>query len=192
MEDGDDEVMEATYRALCEHGYAGLTVQDIADRSEKSKSTLHYHYDTKREILLAFLDYLYDGFEDRLRDTDADTPAEEVVEVLSPRDDAVDEGFRTAILEMKAQSPYDEHIRGKLVEFDDALADHLEGVVRRGVEDGVFRDDVEAASASEFLVTLGNGLRTRSVTVGKTHDELRETVERYVETRLVAGEEEDG
>jgi len=57
--------MEATYRALCAHGYADLTTQDIADESETSKASLHYHYDTKEELLLSFLDYLYDRFVER-------------------------------------------------------------------------------------------------------------------------------
>ncbi|MEF8974259.1 MAG: helix-turn-helix domain-containing protein, partial [Haloarcula sp.] len=48
MNDGDtaDDIMDATYRALCTHGYADLTMQDIADESDKSKAALHYHYDS--------------------------------------------------------------------------------------------------------------------------------------------------
>ncbi|MFP4188855.1 MAG: TetR family transcriptional regulator C-terminal domain-containing protein, partial [Halobacteriales archaeon] len=64
---------------------------------------------------------------------------------------------------------------------------YLEDVVERGVEEGVFRDNVDAEETAEVLVAVGNGLRTRSVTVGKTDDELRAAVETYVETCLVNG-----
>ena len=43
--DTPEGVTEATCRALCEHGYADLTMQDIADESNKSTAALHYHYD---------------------------------------------------------------------------------------------------------------------------------------------------
>lgn len=184
--DADDEIMEATYRALCENGYAGLTMQDIADESEKSKATLHYHYDTKQELLLAFLDYLFDEFHGRLGSVEADGPAEELVEALTPRAEVAGDGFRTAVLEMKAQSPYNEGVRGKLVEFEEEVKGHIRDILRRGVDEGVFRDDVDASETAEFLVTLGNGLRTRSVTVGRTDEELRGTVEGYVERSLLA------
>jgi AcrR family transcriptional regulator len=191
MEDGrNDEIMEATYRALCENGYAGLTMQDIADESEKSKATLHYHYDTKQELLLAFLDYMLDEFHDRLEREGNEDPTEELVGLLTPREDEVGDGFRTAMLEMKAQSPYNEGIRRKLIEYETELKGYLSDVIRSGVDDGVFRDDLDAEETAETLVALGNGLRTRSVTVGKSDDELRATVETYVETCLV--EEGDG
>ena len=43
-----EQVIRATYRALCAHGYANLTMRDIADETDLSKAALHYHYDTKR------------------------------------------------------------------------------------------------------------------------------------------------
>ncbi len=66
--------MAATYRALCAHGYADLTMQRIADEAGKSKSLLHYHYGTKQELLVAFLDYLFDRFEARVAATEGDAP----------------------------------------------------------------------------------------------------------------------
>ncbi len=182
---GDDEIMEATYRALCENGYAGLTMQDIADESEKSKATLHYHYDTKQELLLVFLEYLLDGFRERLEETETEDPAEELIEAVTPRGDGVSDGFRTAMLEMKAQSPYNEGIRRKLAEYEDELEAYLEDVIREGVDDGSFREGIEASETAEMLVALGSGLRTRSVTTGKEGEDLRATVETYIEACLL-------
>ncbi|QLH79707.1 TetR family transcriptional regulator [Halosimplex rubrum] len=83
-----EAIMGATYRALCEHGYADLTMQDIADESDKSKASLHYHFDTKEELLLAFLDHLYDAFTDDVGTTDGDDAVERLVrfvdELLCP------------------------------------------------------------------------------------------------------------
>lgn len=50
----DEEIMEATYRALREHGYADLTIKRIAAEYGKSTAAVHYHYDTKEELLRRF------------------------------------------------------------------------------------------------------------------------------------------
>ncbi|WP_226479368.1 hypothetical protein [Natrinema amylolyticum] len=53
MKDGSTtEISKATYRARCEHGFAA--------ESETSKTSLHDHYDSTNELLVSFLDLLYD------------------------------------------------------------------------------------------------------------------------------------
>ena len=65
--DTDEEIMQATYRALSEHGYANLTIKRIAAEYGKSTAAIHYHYDTKDDLLAAFLDFLLDRFTDATR-----------------------------------------------------------------------------------------------------------------------------
>ncbi|MFB6301973.1 MAG: hypothetical protein ABEH78_03840 [Haloferacaceae archaeon] len=69
-----DEIVGATSRAPCEHGYAQSTMQDIADRTDRITAALHY--DGKCDLLLALLDHPYAGFADRVRHPAGDTPAE--------------------------------------------------------------------------------------------------------------------
>src|SRR6056297_754308 len=122
-----DDLMEATYCALCKHGYAELTMQDIAAESTKSKGTLHYHFEGKQDLLESFLEFLLDRFEERTETIPGETPAEQLHEfldeLLTPADEDSAEEFRTAILEIKAQSPYNEAYREKLSGFDAALRD---------------------------------------------------------------------
>ncbi|PSQ42055.1 TetR family transcriptional regulator, partial [Halobacteriales archaeon QS_9_68_42] len=54
-EETRERITNATYRALCDHGYAALTMQDIADECDCSKSLLHYHFDTKEDLLVELL-----------------------------------------------------------------------------------------------------------------------------------------
>lgn len=67
-----EAIMDATYQALCKHGYTDLTIQKIADEFGKSKSLLYYHHDTKDEILIVLLEYLLNQFtvEDTIDPTD--------------------------------------------------------------------------------------------------------------------------
>jgi AcrR family transcriptional regulator len=190
-DDVREEIMAATYRALCEHGYADLTMQDIADETDRSKATLHYHYDGKRDLLLAFLDYLHGSFTDRVDDPAGETPAERlesfVDAVLTPTesDERTREAFGTAALELKAQAPYDEAVRDRLRAFDEFLFDRIRDLVVAGVEAGEFRD-VAPDDTARFLVTAIDGARTKQVAIGQDVTCTRRMIHAYVRTHLVA------
>jgi len=182
-----DDLMEATYCALCKHGYAELTMQDIAAESTKSKGTLHYHFDSKQDLLESFLEFLLDRFEERTETVPGETPAERLHEftdeLLTPSDDSAEE-FRTAILEIKAQSPYNEAYRERLREFDRALRDRIATLVADGLKTGEFRDDVEPKATADFLVTLFHGAQTRATAVDRPTERTRQYVHAYIDETL--------
>ncbi|NIC00551.1 TetR/AcrR family transcriptional regulator [Halobacterium sp. R2-5] len=190
MGEPTDEILEATYRALCEHGFADLTVQDIADHSEKSKATIHYHYDSKHDLFTAFLEYLYDDYTEHVDAVDGDTHRERLLALvefsLAEGGDVPGIDFRTAMLEIKAQAPYDDAFREQLTRFDRYLADRIREVIEAGVDAGEFREDVDPETTAEFLLTTIKGAYTRHVSVDHPLDRIRETLAEYVETRLVA------
>lgn len=195
-DDVSTEIMTATYRALCEHGYAALTMQDIADETDKSKASLHYHYDSKHDLLVAFLDYLFEEFTDRVADPAGDTPVERleafIDSVLSPPTEDKDErvAFKTAILELKAQAPYNDDVRERLQAFDDYLFERVREYVETGIEAGEFRD-VDPADTARFIVTVLDGAQTKQVAVGQDIACTRRMLHAYVETHLVAADGND-
>jgi AcrR family transcriptional regulator len=191
-----DDLMEATYRALCKHGYADLTMQDIAAESTKSKGTLHYHFAGKQDLLESFLEYLLEEFEDRTETVSGETPAERLRafldELLTPSDESAEE-FRTAILEIKSQSPYNEAYRERLREFDRALRDRIADLVADGLEAGEFRDDVDPDEVADFLVTLFHGAQTRAAAVDRSPERTLASVHEYIdETLCLEGSERNG
>lgn len=185
-----DDIMCATYRALCRHGYADLTMQDIADEWAKSKAALHYHYDTKRGLLLAFLDHLFESYTERVADPAEGTPRERLDGLVAaaldpPRADATRE-LRTALFEVKAQAPHDDAFRERLERFDRYLQAEIRGVVGAGVESGAFRADVDPDEIATLLVTLVNGAHSRRVVLGDDAG-MPETIRSFVDDHL-AGE----
>ncbi|MFD1564162.1 TetR/AcrR family transcriptional regulator [Haloarchaeobius amylolyticus] len=182
-----DDLMEATYCALCKHGYAELTMQDIAAESTKSKGTLHYHFDSKQDLLESFLEYLLNEFEARTETVPGETPAEQlhefVDELLTPSDDSTEE-FRTAILEIKAQSPYNEAYRERLREFDTLLQQRIAALVAEGLETGAFHADVDPEATADFLVTLFHGAQTRATAVDRPPERTRQYVHEYIDEIL--------
>lgn len=185
MGDASDEIMEATYRALCEHGYADLTMQRIADNSSKSKAALHYHYDTKEELLRAFLDYVADWFEGELA-TDSADPEERIRSIVEAVFDPAEEDrgeYATALLEIKAQAPYNEAYRERLRALDERLRRTVADAVRDGVERGAFAD-ADPETVARFVATATNGAHAREVGLGEGPAETRALVESYLESEL--------
>ncbi|WP_255195521.1 TetR/AcrR family transcriptional regulator [Halorarius litoreus] len=185
MGDASADIMSATYRALCEHGYADLTMQRIADASGRSKAALHYHYDTKEELLNAFLDDMLDQFEARLACESAD-PAERLGTFLDAVFDPAAEvtgEFPVALLEIKAQAPYHEPYRTRLREMDERMRELLEATVAEGVESGAFAD-CDPETVARFVVTLINGSHARNVALGEAPEQGRTLVEAYLERTL--------
>lgn len=193
-EDTTDELMRATYCALCKHGFADLTMQDIADESSKSKATLHYHYDSKRDLLVAFLDYLYERFKERVAASGGETPSEQLLAfvdaVMTPPPRDRQEEFQTAILEIKAQAPYEDDFRERLARFDELVYDRVLTIVAAGVEDGTFSADVDPGMVASFFVTVVSGAHTRHVVEGRQPEGTVEALAEYVESKLLADDAE--
>ncbi|MFQ3320151.1 MAG: AcrR family transcriptional regulator [Natronomonas sp.] len=177
------EIMEATYQALCEHGYADMTVQRIADESSLSTAAIHYHFDTKEELLIAFLDYLIERFEQRFACT-ANDPRERLEtflhKVFAPEDSG---DFPIALLELKAQAPYHEGYRERFLEVDRHMRDIVAEAVRNGI-DGNYFDDADPDTVARSVVTMINGGHSREVSLGETQEKTRDAVEEYLELQL--------
>ncbi len=196
MSDPSEDIMRATYCALCERGYAELTMRHIAEEADRSKASLHYHYESKQGLMLAFLDHLYDRFTDRVGGYDPDDAAgvddpdarlrEFLDDVLHPpNEDSVRE-FRTALLEIKAQAPYDGAFRERLAAFDDHIYDTVRDLVAAAVASGRYRDDADPDEIARFVLTLVDGAQSRHVVAGEDPDRLQATLESYLDGHLVA------
>jgi AcrR family transcriptional regulator len=185
------DIMEATYRALCEHGYADLTIQAIADEFDKSKSLLYYHYDTKDEILIAFLSYLLDRFTvENAVDTD-DSPDEQlralVEEFLpaSPPDEHRE--FQLALFELRSRALSKPAYREQFTRVDRLVNGAFVDVLAAGVDDGTFRAvDIEATAA--LLVSTITGAMLRRVTSDEDVMSTRAAITELLDSQLIAGD----
>ena len=163
-----DEIMDGVYRALRAHGYADVTMQDIADECSKSKSLLHYHYDTKEDLLVAFLDYVITDSEARIRAHADDPPAERLAGFVGwfvfEADAADREAFHIALLELRTQGPFNERIREQLVRSDRLLRGTVADILESGIDAGVFRE-VDVDETAALIVATLDGARTRQITL---------------------------
>ena len=189
-DDDHDRIMTAVGQALRTHGYADLTMQDIAAECDVSTAALHYHYDTKADLLAAFLEGLLDDNEQRLADRGERPPVEQLCAfiawfVFGP-DDQERIAFHLALLEMRSRGPHDARIRDQLVRSDRLLRETVAAILAEGIDAGAF-ESVDIEETAALIVATLDGARTRQITLGgeSVSDEYTRVVADGLLARLV-------
>jgi len=186
--EAQEQIMQATYRALSSHGYADLTIKHIAEEYGKSTAAVHYHYDTKEDLLAAFLDYVLDWFVSSVHEVETTDPEDRLDLLLDrllaePDDQLL--GFMTAMLEMRGQAPYVESFADRFQQNDEYTRYLLSTVIVDGIDEGVFAD-VDADDVADGLMTIVDGARTRAVVLDDPGvlAAARQTADEYVQANL--------
>mgnify|MGYP006277867839 FL=1 len=190
--DTREAIMQATYRALCEHGYAGLTISRIAEDFSKSKSLLYHHYESKDELLLDFLAFMLERFQAAVPEGRTDPPEERLEAVLetslSADEDGPDLEFLRAMTELRAQAAHDERFRDHFKTHDRVFRETLVEIGEDGIESGVFRD-VDAEQVATFLfATLAGGMNQQATAETGAETETLAELRWYVDHRLLAAD----
>jgi len=183
----DEEIMKATYRALREYGYADLTIKRIAAEYGKSTAAIHYHYDTKEELLAAFLDYILNRFVASIREIETTDPEQRLTVLLDKLLVAPQENpdLSVALLEMRSQAPYNEAFAERFRQNDEYVRYLVKAVINHGIDENAFAD-VDADRVTRSLLTIVEGARTRSVVFDDVseYERARATAEEYVDATL--------
>lgn len=176
-------IMAATHRALCRHGYADLSIQKIADEFDMTTAVLHYHYDTKENLLAAFLEHLLDEYATQFDIEDIDDPRDRLLALIDAllvvlvgvdgdgERDAADaprslggEELSMALLELRAQAGRNEAFRDQFTVNYDYARDLMVETIEEGIERDVFRP-VDAEQVATLVLTTMLGGRAYHVSL---------------------------
>ncbi|WP_170845536.1 TetR/AcrR family transcriptional regulator [Halorientalis persicus] len=184
LDETKQEIMQATYDAIQQHGYAGLTIQSIADNFGKSKAVLHYHYDTKEDLLAAFLDYLLSEFGETIQIEGLSSPEEQLLSLvdllLYGSDDTASEEIRQmqiALLEVQSQSPHKPLYCEQFTQIYHRLSDLFAEIIKRGMREGVFREvDADLTAQHILFIIVGGQLNQHTTNLETDPDKIRKIV----------------
>ena len=188
-EEARQEVAGAVRRALAKHGYANLTTSQIAEETEKSEAFLFYHYDTKDDLVSAFLEDSIGWLDTRLKLTteDLETPDERLralcdimLAIDSPR---AMQGINIAVMELLSHAPHKESLQEPLRVHQDYVRDRLAEEIRAGVEQGIYREDVDPESSASFLQMTLDGSTGSVLSLGMEDvgEDIREEIHAYID-----------
>ena len=185
----EEEIMEATYRALLKHGYADLSISRIADELDKSKAAIYYHYDTKDDLLVAFLEFAVDRFEETIDTETGDEPPEDlehVIEKLLPlQPDEEQRQLQAVLVGLRSQAVTNGVFREQFTQIDERLAATVRSIVERGIDDGTFRDVDPSRVAEHILATVNGAMYGRVTTDRKSAAAAaRVSLDSYIDSEL--------
>ncbi|WP_284010058.1 TetR/AcrR family transcriptional regulator [Haloarcula pelagica] len=191
--DSREAIMHATFCALQQHGYAGLSIQRIADEAELSKSTFYHHFDGKEDLLLSFLEFILDTFDQLFQLESSGDPHADLKTFVSlvlgdfPHAEELpdrDAALRTYV-ELRAHAVRTPEFRAKFTETDHRFTDRVSTIIEEGIEEGVFAD-VDPEQTAQFLLTMIDGIVLQNAT--REDDPvatMQESLETYIDERLV-------
>lgn len=193
MDETQTALMRATYETLCKHGYSDITIQRIGDEFPKSKSLIYQHYNSKDELLVAFLETMIDHFETEIpveETTDALNQLQTLLDhLLAPSLETERYEFTSAMTELRAQAPHNEAYRDQFTKSDQLVHEHIADILELGIEQGTFRA-VDPDRTAELLQTTIDGAMLRRTTTDGTADisSIRQEIEEYIHHRLIKEE----
>ncbi len=177
--------MDATYVALCKHGYADLSIQKIADESEKGKSLIYYHYEDKEDLMLAFLDHMEDHIRNNHKELEGTVPEERLDQFLNMSLGVEDEEkweFHKAFLEIRSQAPKNQKFTKKFRKIDALVIDNMAEML-----DSL--EIEEPKKVAEILASCIEGAVMRKVSTDDREGlkKLKNSIKGIVEQHIVKG-----
>lgn len=184
-----EEILAATYRALCDHGYSELTISRIGEEFEKSPSLVYHHYESKDELVLECLEFMLEGFEEQMTD-DIDEPRARLEEFFEwgleadIKDDR--KRFIVLLVELRSLASRNDAYRRHFTRSDRVFEQYLARVIESGIDGEVFNDCDPDRVATWVLTTLSGVMLRRST---QDHDpawlkDVRTEIDAYLEARV--------
>ena len=157
-----DSLVRAAFACLAADGFEGLRTRSVADRAGVNIATLHYYFPTKEALIGGVADYLASQFI-TLHAPPVASTGKAALDRL--HQEFADSHFYSAerpelgavLFELQLRGRRDPAIR-KIIE---PLFGHwqygIERFLAAGIEDGVFRSDLDPAAAAALFVATMTG-----------------------------------
>ncbi len=147
------DIVDAATAEFREFGYDGATVRGIADRVGLLKGSLYNYINGKEDLFLAVVQEPATQFIEALRAmSESDEPATEKLRQLMTIQVAIfSKHFPAPFVYLaRAKSRVDE----RFDKWDDEYILALEELLRRGVSDGEFRDDIDIEMTTRAIIGM--------------------------------------
>ena len=140
-------ILDAALREFSENGFDGARVDTIADKTRTSKRMIYYYFSSKEGLFLAVLKASYE----RIRSFESDLRLEELPPIMALRKlvevtvdyQAAHGDFIRIIMTENIMKGVHVKDLPELKSVNSRVIELLEQLCRRGVSEGVFRDDVD-------------------------------------------------
>jgi AcrR family transcriptional regulator len=188
------QLVSIAMQQISRKGFEGLRFQEVAKQAGINNATLYYHFPTKEALIQGVVSHLMQ----ELKKTGpglSDAPRTALQELRLEFDDVrkllrAKPKLIVVLIELSLRGLRDPAINKMKKRRDDFWREHLSGIIRRGIEQGVFRRDIELEPAVTALMAQFKGIGYHAVLDKRNWREISETISeiaRQVEHYFVYG-----
>jgi AcrR family transcriptional regulator len=164
--DRKDELVEIAYRLIAEKGLEGFRIRQVAAEAGIDNGTLHYHFPSKEALIHGVVDYLVEDLQrNRAGQEQASQNALEELrlefEDIRLRVHDTPEQL-TVLSELAIRSWRDPAIAKIFRKLDDGWRSHLVALLDRGVQQGLFRPDLNQLLCARTIMVALRGISYQS------------------------------
>jgi AcrR family transcriptional regulator len=155
-------LVQAAYHLIAEGGFERLRTRNIAARAGVNIATLHYYFARKEDLIRGVVEYLLQQFMTAYlpgSPFEMRTPLEQIRGELAEMQYLLQEKPAMFIVlnELVLRSLHDPAIHHMIEWLDEGWHTYLEQIIRDGIEQGLFRADLDPGSAATWLILLTKG-----------------------------------
>lgn len=170
------ELVEIAYRLIAEKGLEGFRIRQVASEANIDNGTLHYHFPSKEALIHGVVDYLVEDLQrNRAGQEQANQNALEELrrEFEDIRLRVGDTPEQLMVLsELAIRSWRDPVIATIFKKVDDGWRSHLVTLLDRGVQQGIFRKDLNQQLCARAIMVALRGISYQSRLPGRQLDLL--------------------
>lgn len=192
MGDTKTDILHATRTVLAEHGFHGLTTQKVAAEIDASHSLIHYHFDTKEDLLAAFLNQYREKFAGLLGTLTDLPPDERLATFFAVMAGYADEpsirALNLAVYELQAYAGRNDAYQEPLADYGRTARGFVTDCIVEGIEDGVFESVDPDETARLLLCALDGAMLSQFSTGGDDIERVAfDAIPEYVLSDLYVG-----
>jgi AcrR family transcriptional regulator len=188
------QLVSIAMQQISKKGFEGLRFQEVAKEAGINNATLYYHFPTKEALIQGVVSHLMEELQ-KTSPGPSDAPRTALQELRLEFDDLrkllrAKPKLFIVLVELSLRGLRDSAINKMEQRRDHFWFEHLSGIIRRGIEQGVFRRDIELEPAVTALMAQFKGIGYHAALGKRNSREIDETitqVARQVEHYFVYG-----
>jgi AcrR family transcriptional regulator len=174
--DRKSELVEIAYRLIAQNGLEGFRIRQVAAEAGIDNGTLHYHFPSKEALILGVVDYLMEDLKNnRAVWKDAEQTALDELrmefEDIRLRLRRTPEQF-IVLSDLAVRSWRDPVVAKIFRKLDDGWHTHLVALLERGIQQGLFRNNLNVALCARAMMVALRGIGYQSRLPPRKIDEL--------------------
>ena len=190
--DRKSELVEIAYRLIAQNGLEGFRIRQVAAEAGIDNGTLHYHFPSKEALILGVIYYLMEDLKNnRAVGKDAEPTALDELrlefEDIRLRLHRTPEQF-IVLSDLAVRSWRDPVVAKIFKKLDDGWHAHLVALLERGIQQGIFRNNLNVPLCARAMMVALRGIGYQSRLPRRKVDELLSELAAQTE-RWITGED---